>query len=350
VDALVVEFSKWAGPQRFVTPGPEVAEIAYSKRKTYRRLQHVVPVPEIYDGAVRYPAFAKPEVGSGSRGATIVRDANELATVRAAGLMVTEWLPGTEYTVDCVSDMKGRLLHSCARIRGQIGRGISLGTKPASDPVFDAYAAAISEELQVRGPWFAQFKRDSEGGLKLLEVNARVAGSMALTRYSGVNIPLLCVFMFMGFEIQVPRSVQDVALNRCLENLVEAATFDSVLWDLDDTLIRKDGKPDPESMFYLFDCANRGIRQFLVSKNADVAGMLIRHRLPHFFEKIVQTSEQSNKIEEIVRLIDEESLDVRRLIVVNDSYSERFALERRVPGVRILGPSELALLGRERIA
>jgi hypothetical protein len=74
---------------------------------------------------------------------------------------------------------------------------------------------------------------------------------------------------------------------------------------------------------------------------------LKRHRVPQLFEKIVQTVD---KIEDIVQLIQTESLDVRRSIIVNDSYSERFALERRMPRIRILGPSELAHLGRERIA
>ena len=347
VDSLVAEFSRWEGPSRFVTPDPEVADIVSSKRKTYARLEHAVPVPTIYDDGVPYPAFAKPDRGAGSRDATLIRDANELTVARSSGLMITEWLPGAEYTIDCVSDMQGRLLHSSARIRGQISRGISLGTKREVNPIFNTYAAAISDELKIRGPWFAQFKTDQHGRLKLLEVNARVAGSMALTRYSGVNIPLMSVFLFMGFDVKVPQPVGNVTLNRCLENFVEGAPFDALIWDLDDTLIRKDGKPDPECIFYLFDCANRGKRQFLVSKNADVAGVLAKHQIPQVFGRVVQTGD---KIEEIVRLIEGESLDVGRLIVINDSHTELFSLQRRVAGIRIIGPGELANLGREQIA
>ena len=44
--------------------------------------------------------------------------------------------------------------------------------------------------------------------VRALEVNARVSGSMTLTRLSGVNIPLIAVFMFMDYAITVPRLLQ----------------------------------------------------------------------------------------------------------------------------------------------
>jgi hypothetical protein len=50
----------------------------------------------------------------------------------------------------------------------------------------------------------------------------------------------------MGYAITVPRLLQGVRVNRFLRTAGEIADFDWVIWDLDDTPVRKDGKVDPD--------------------------------------------------------------------------------------------------------
>ncbi|MEB3195565.1 MAG: ATP-grasp domain-containing protein [Candidatus Sericytochromatia bacterium] len=348
-DALVAEFSSWTSPTtRFVTPGEHCARILLSKSETYRHLEGVVPVPEVYPSAPDgRPAFAKPDIGSGSRGGRILQSVDDYYNARGEGLLVTEYLPGEECTVDCVSDLAGRLLVANPRVRGKVGRGIALGAKSFVSAQIQEWLSAASSKLHLRGPWFAQFKRDREGNYKLLEINARVAGSMGLTRYSGVNIPLMCVFMFLGYNVQVPQLQSGVLVNRSLASWVEMHPYDAVIWDLDDTLLRKDGKPDPIAVAHLIDGHNRGIRQFLLSKNRDVDGVLRRFCIPRLFSDVRQSE---NKFETLRQMIADHHLELSKLVLVNDSYSELFQFQAAFPEIRIVTPADIDCLGWETLA
>ncbi len=348
VDSLVADLAGWSlNGVDFVTPSAEVATLLLSKRATYQRLAARVAVPQIVDGEASYfPLFAKPDVGSGSRGTMVIDDDAQLEVARSRGLLVTEYLAGDEYTVDCVSDLEGNLLESNPRLRGLVGRGISLGTRAAPEAGLSDAAEAIADELRITGPWFAQFKRAADGTPKLLEVNARVAGSMAYTRLSGVNIPLMVVFMYAGHQVRVPPLDGTGVMNRTLANLVEQESFDSVVWDFDDTLIRKDGKPDPDAMACLYDLANRGVRQFLLSKRPDVREMVDQQLIPNHFEEILYREDKVAGLEALAR---ERQIDLDRCVLVNDSYSEAFALRERFAGLRIVTPDALERLGREPV-
>jgi hypothetical protein len=69
--------------------------------------------------------------------------------------------------------------------------------------------------------------------------------------------------------------------------------------------------------------------------------------IPRVFEVIYRTD---TKVEEIVRAIDTHQIEIAGCVVVNDSYTEMFALEARIPNLRCVTPDALAVLGREGIA
>jgi len=348
-DPLVAIFSKWRMDKTvFVTPNAEVAELLLSKSATYARLDGIVPVPGVYDpDEVTFPAFAKPDRGSGSRDTMVVRSADELRVAIQKGLLVTEYLPGAEFTVDCISDLSGRLMFSNVRIRGHIGRGIALGTKTVQHERIAECVKSAAAELRIEGPWFAQFKLDDQNQPKLIEINARIAGSMTLTRMSGVNIPLIAAFMFTGHEVKVPRMVGDVLINRSLQTVGTTAPFNCIIWDLDDTIIRKDGKPDPDVMACLYDFDNRGVKQILLSKNPDLESVLARHRIPPIFIEVRFTEDKLQELERVVRTC---GVDIDRCVLVNDSYQENLAIQDRLPSLRTVTPDALPVLGREPIS
>lgn len=348
VDALVAEFAGWTGaPARFVVSSPEAAALVLSKRRTYERLAGHVPVPRIYDGVAPLPAYAKPDVGSGSRGGFRVETEQELALARSRGLLVHELLPGPEYTVDCVSGLGGDLLFAHVRLRAQISRGISVGTAGLRHPEIEENVRRIAERLPLRGPWFAQFKEAADGTPTLLEVNARVSGSMTLTRMSGVNIPLISAFMFMEHPIKVPRVLPGVRINRFLRTVGEVADFAWVIWDLDDTLVRKDGKVDPEVVARLYDLHNQGKRQLLLTKNADPEAVLFRLALPRLFEEVRGVVDKPAAVAGLLR---DWGIDVARCVMINDSVTENLAIQALHPELRVVQPDALDLLQRERLS
>ncbi len=347
-DNLVEEFSKWqVEGVTFITANPDTAKLVTSKSRVYERLVGVIPVPEIYTAdTVVFPAYAKPDVGAGSRGHSVVRNRQECDVAIADGLLLTEYLPGEEFTVDCINDLQGRLLFCGPRLRGRIGRGISLGTKTITCSRIEEYVRMIAERIRIEGPWFAQFKVSRSGQLTLMEINARVGGSMTMTRLAGVNIPLLALFLYKGLEVEVPSLLPGMVLNRCLVNHIEGKDFSCVLWDLDDTLLRKDGKPDPEAMASLFDCHNRGIKQLLLTKNPNVHALLTAHGIPLFFDEVLYAED---KLFAVRPLLNRHGILAEDCVAVNDSNTEKLALQHMLPRLRVIGPDALEVLGREKV-
>jgi hypothetical protein len=349
VDLLVAEFSKWRLPRTtFITPNSEAAHLVLSKSKVYERLRGIIPVPRLYDSTnFELPAYAKPDIGSGARGGMLVTTMEELEIALKKGLLVMEYLPGEEFTVDCLNDLDGRLRFLQVRLRGRIGRNIALGTKGVLMTEIEEAVRRITEEIRIEGPWFAQFKMNQGGQPVLMEINCRVAGSMTLTRLSGVNIPLLSVFLFMGYEVEIPQPIPKVLLNRCLRNFCETESFQWVIWDLDDTLIRKDGKPNPEAIACLYDLNNRGISQILLTKNPDADRILKTHRIPDFFREVRITDD---KLAELERIMGTYAILAETCIMVNDSMTENLTLQKQFPQLRIITPAMLDLLGREKVS
>jgi hypothetical protein len=222
-----------------------------------------------------------------------------------------------------------------------------LGTQTFRDRKISGYTEKVSRNLKITGPWFAQFKRDAKGTAKLLEINCRMGGSAALTRLSGVNIPLLSVFIYAGYPVKVPPIRRSVTLNRTLTNWCDAPPVKHVIWDLDDTLIRKDNKPDPDSIAYLYDFANRGIRQYLVSRKPEIPKLLRQYSVPDMF---VETVSGVQKWKVISGFIRKYRIDISRLAIINDSVIENLELSGFFPEAYIVTPDTLAVLGREKIA
>jgi len=65
--------------------------------------------------------------------------------------------------------------------------------------------------------WFFQVKENKEGELALLEVAPRVAGTMSMSRMLGVNLPLLSLFSFMGYEVNILKNNFGIEVDRSLK-------------------------------------------------------------------------------------------------------------------------------------
>jgi carbamoyl-phosphate synthase large subunit len=185
-----------AGRFDLISSPVETIRICRHKSRTYDALGSVVRVP--HGGYPReFPCFVKPDSGEGSKHSRLVNDETELRlAVREAksykgDAIVSEYLPGDEYTVDCFSDRDDGLLWVHPRKRITTERGISTETQTVDGEEFRTFAEGISSTLRLFGAWFFQVKRDKHGYLCLLEVAPRIAGGSSLARLAGVNLPLM---------------------------------------------------------------------------------------------------------------------------------------------------------------
>ncbi len=304
-----------------MVPDPLMAAICRNKNRTYERLQGLGIVPRgVKSGATGYPIFAKPAVGQGSQGAERVDDEARHRQLANSSIeyVFSEYLPGTEYTVDCISSSSGVLLHAAARVRGRVKSGISVRTEPAAtDPELEAMARAIAAELQLKGAWFFQARRDQNGVPKLLEVAPRIAGSMALNRMRGINYPLLSIYAHMGRTFTVMPQHYPLVMDRALGNRWRAElAYERVYLDLDDTLLVR-GAPEPQVMALLYQWSTRNIPVVLVTRHASTPEQtLAQHRIcADLFERIVHLRDGSPKSAAIT--------PGEAAIFIDDAFSER---------------------------
>lgn len=178
-------------------------------------------VGDVFPGG--FPAIAKPRTGSGSRGVTLVESEADLARLPGDGsYLLQEILPGTEYSVDVLTDAVGRVVASVPRARDKTDSGIVVAGRILHAPELSALAEDTVRALGLRGVLNVQVREDRDGKPALLEVNPRPPGGLSLTVAAGVDMPGWAVAGLLGTELPdriehreaaVVRHWQDVVLH-----------------------------------------------------------------------------------------------------------------------------------------
>lgn len=321
-DDVVVELSKNQSKidAEVVTSNADTCKICRSKKMTYKALKDVVPTPELFEDIEKikqFPVFVKPDAGQGSKGAQRVESMYELKAMLAKNkdLIVLENLPGAEYTVDCFTDSEGKLCFSQARERVRTMNGISIESRPVNSEACRDMALSINKKMKFRGVWFFQVKEKSDGELVLLEVAPRVAGTMALCRMQGVNLPLLSLYDREGIPTNIFKNKFDIEISRSLTASYKIGVdYQKAYIDFDDTLI-VDGKVNDKLMAFLYRCLDRKKEIYLITKHAkDIRKTLSEYKIsPDIFHEIIHITHEHEKSDYIEG----------QAIFVDDSFSER---------------------------
>lgn len=306
-------------------------EICVSKRLTYQILKSVIPIPVIYSSlktVKEYPVFIKPSQGYGSRGIFLAKNntsASEFLknNTENQDLLLCEYLPGPEYTIDCFTDRKGSLLFSGIRVRNRISNGISVNTRqvPDFENLFYKYAELINKCLNFRGAWFFQMKLDKNNKPKLLEVAARLGGSSALFRSKGVNFALLSAFDCFDFNVEVFQNEYEVELDRALSNKYKLdINYQNVYVDYDDCLLIEN-KINYQLIAFLYYARNQGKKLILITRHAgDLQQSLRNYHIESLFDQLIHLTKYEKKSDYI-------SLD--NSIFIDDSHSERIEVKQK---------------------
>ncbi len=173
-------------------------------------------------GYPQRPVVIKPSYSNGSRGFRILDasiDKKRLffdekptgiystldGTLEAVGeefpeLLVMEYLPGKEYTVDVLC-RKGLSFIIAPRLRTRMTGGITTSGVLARDENYDRIKELSSMIVEGFGLSYnvgIQVKEDTSGVVQLLEINPRLQGTTAMTVAGGANIPELMVQMALN--------------------------------------------------------------------------------------------------------------------------------------------------------
>jgi predicted ATP-grasp superfamily ATP-dependent carboligase len=197
---------------------------ARDKLKVMRKAQALgIPTPTTYEitnideidplgGQLQYPVVVKPRVGSGSAGMHYVSEPAQLAPalerVFLSGQLplVQERLPsegagiGASFLLDQEQQVRASFIHRRIREYPVEGGPSTLRESIIHEQVRDD-GARLLQNLHLTGVAMVEFKIDSrDGKAKLLEVNPRFWGSLALAINAGVNFPYLLALVALGLD------------------------------------------------------------------------------------------------------------------------------------------------------
>jgi carbamoyl-phosphate synthase large subunit len=116
------------------------------------------------------------------------------------GIIVSEWLPGEEYSVDCLAK-QGEPVVIVPRLRKRMINGISVEGEFVKDETIISYCEEIIKALQLHGNIGIQVKRSAAGQFLVLEINPRVQGTIVAGLGAGINLPLLAIKQELGLPI-----------------------------------------------------------------------------------------------------------------------------------------------------
>ncbi len=217
----------------------ESVNIANNKLSTYKVLQNAgIPVPKFYGihsvedfiEGCKYMGYPEKSVcikivnGSGSRGVRII-DAYKsryqifahekpnsfytsyddmLSILREPKqldeLMLVEYMPGNEYTVDLLAE-KGEVLYMVGRENIVSQMSIAQVSILAPDPKAYEVSKAITKLLALDGNIGYDFMRNENGEAVLMDINPRQTATMSVIAAGGVNLPYLRIKQLLGEEL-----------------------------------------------------------------------------------------------------------------------------------------------------
>jgi hypothetical protein len=317
---------------RVVLGDRQTCRVCRDKRLTHEALSKYGLCPSLYsctDDSKEFPVFLKPPDGQGGQRTQVARCQEEVdfALKRDPSLLVFEYLPGQELTVDCFTDRHGSLRFVGPRARERVRAGISVRSR-AVEPSTEVrrMAEAINNELRFRGLWFFQVKQNKLGTYKLLEVASRTAGTMNLYRCLGVNFALLSVYDAMDMDVEILRNEYPIVVDRALVNRYEIQyEYDTVYLDYDDTLIVRD-EVNSVLMMYLYQLLNKKKDVVLLTQHeGNVLEDMARRRIdPGLFSAIIHLEKGQRKSQFITS---------SKSIFIDNAFAERMkvAKEKGIP-------------------
>ena len=231
---------------------PRAVEIANNKLTAYEYLQgRGIPVPKYYGvhsvqdfiegcrkmGYPQNPVCLKIVNNSGSRGVRIIdaeRDryqifAHEkpnsfftsyedmLSILKSAEnldeMMLVEYMPGNEYTVDLLAD-HGEVLYMVGR--ENVVSMMSIAQESVVTKIVSAYETSqkVVAALGLDGNIGFDFMKNSEGVPVLMDINPRITATVSVIAAAGVNLPYLRVKQLLGEELVKKEPIYGTRLKR----------------------------------------------------------------------------------------------------------------------------------------
>ncbi len=287
----------------------ETAILCRYKTKTYEKMKDYNFVTKTYkkEEVTEYPVFVKKDDDQGARNAYKVNNKNELDLYASEpNMIICEYLPGDEVTIDCFTNKDRKLLFCNPRATDRMLAGIDVHARRIElDDEIRYIAESLNKEIEFRGCWFFQIKKDVNGKFKLLEIATRLPGAFSLSRCLDVNLPVLALKDLEGEDVEI--TFNNISIE------ADKEFFGKYSLGLEYTTVYIDSKSCFEHldkvntfvMMYLYQCINKNIKINLLVENKEKS-------LKYFKEHKIDTNIFSEIIEveksQIKNILSEKSI------------------------------------------
>jgi hypothetical protein len=330
-DTILVYLAKHADEinTKIAVPGLEQAETCRSKKRIYELFKAYDFCPTVFPtiGDIKeYPVYAKLNEGQGSKGAFIVKAEKQLLTLPdLENYVVTEYLPGEELTIDCFTDRHGKLQFVGPRVRNRVFDGVCVNstTVPATDEIKNI-GKIVSDKIGIRGAWYFQLKRDVNGKFKLLEASCKIAGNMNVFRGLGVNFPMLMIYDYLDYDVEVFWNDYVLEMDRALlSRYLPRLEYDTIYIDFDDT-ITKEEKVNANVMQFLYHQKSKNRIIKLITKHQKNLDKTLEDLAIHkgIFDEIIHIKIDDEKHKYIQ--------EKEKVIFVDNAYGERAKVKKKL--------------------
>lgn len=308
---------------QIISANLETTNLCRYKSLMYQKFSDYDFAPDLYDeslSAEDYPVFIKPDQGEGGKNTALINNKKELDNflIKHPDMLICEYLPGVEISIDCFTDKNGNLRIVSPRTRSRIMAGISVRSELIEiTSEIQKIADIINTELTFQGYWFFQLKKDKLGKYKLLEISCRFAGTFIASASRDINFPLITIYDKLGIDIDISTDKYNILLDRAFINrYILQISYDFVYIDLDDTLIINN-KVNSQLMMFIYQCLNKGKKIFLITKHEKNVKQTLAHYCidPSLFTEIYHLEAEQEKMDYF--------LENQKAIFIDNSYAER---------------------------
>lgn len=195
-----------------VIPEHAASSIAFDKQETWRFLTALgIAVPRtteslsqaktwLESGALEFPLVVKPRYGFGSANTFIARNVAELEVFYryAPDMIIQQFMDAEALNVDGLGDIEARPVtvvpwRKLLSRMGETERSVTIEC-----PELVELAEELIRAVGVIGPFDADFFRDAEGRLWVLELNLRFGGGYPVSHLAGADFPQKIIRLFKG--------------------------------------------------------------------------------------------------------------------------------------------------------
>lgn len=128
-------------------------------------------------------------------------------------MLVMEYLPGEEFTVDLLAD-NGKVLYNCCRRSLNMENSIMLDGIVEDNEAVKNLCATVTESLRLDGNIGFDIKERVDGTPIIMECNPRITAGIPVFAMAGVNLPYLNVKRLLGEDLPVCKQKYGTVVKR----------------------------------------------------------------------------------------------------------------------------------------